>query len=129
MGGSSSVRVESSYIISLRELEINHVKDFIFVHGMLISPPCLNLFQNLTILLDLDKKPDSPVVSFYSNFDIPSCLIGYIEPVLVVLHEKEPTWAGRLPWKHNTCMLSALSISTTLKQHPVIWSASVSSFT
>ncbi|XP_078166463.1 cleavage and polyadenylation specificity factor 160 isoform X1 [Carex rostrata] len=80
-GGSSSVRVESSYIISLRELEINHVKDFIFVHG-------------------------------------------YIEPVLVVLHEKEPTWAGRLPWKHNTCMLSALSISTTLKQHPVIWSAS-----
>ncbi|KAJ3706249.1 hypothetical protein LUZ61_009954 [Rhynchospora tenuis] len=79
--GILSVRVESSYIISLRELEINHVKDFIFVHG-------------------------------------------YIEPVLVVLHEKEPTWAGRLPWKNHTCMLSALSISTTLKQHPMIWSAS-----
>ncbi|KAK8965128.1 Cleavage and polyadenylation specificity factor subunit 1 [Platanthera guangdongensis] len=49
---------------------------------------------------------------------------GYIEPVLVVLQEKEPTWAGRIAWKHHTCMISALSISTTLKQHPLIWSAS-----
>ncbi|KAJ3679867.1 hypothetical protein LUZ60_016145 [Juncus effusus] len=79
--GKSSVRVESSYIINLHELEINHVKDFIFVHG-------------------------------------------YIEPVLVILHEKEPTWAGRLAWKNNTCMVSALSINSTLKQHPLIWSTS-----
>ncbi|RWW46054.1 hypothetical protein BHE74_00048046, partial [Ensete ventricosum] len=49
---------------------------------------------------------------------------GYIEPVMVILHEKEPTWAGRITWKHHTCMISALSISTTLKQHPTIWSAS-----
>lgn len=51
---------------------------------------------------------------------------GYIEPVLVVLHEKEPTWAGRISLKHHTCMISALSINTSLKQHPMIWSASVS---
>ncbi|XP_024011843.1 cleavage and polyadenylation specificity factor subunit 1 isoform X2 [Eutrema salsugineum] len=37
--------------------------------------------------------------------------------------EEEHTWAGRVSWKHHTCMLSALSINTTLKQHPVIWSA------
>ncbi|XP_038685535.1 cleavage and polyadenylation specificity factor subunit 1 isoform X2 [Tripterygium wilfordii] len=48
---------------------------------------------------------------------------GYIEPVMVILHERELTWAGRLAWKHHTCMISALSISTTLKQHPLIWSA------
>ncbi|XP_023755577.1 cleavage and polyadenylation specificity factor subunit 1 [Lactuca sativa] len=79
-GGSVSARIQSSYMISLRELDVKHVKDFIFVHG-------------------------------------------YIEPVLVILHEKELTWAGRLPHKHHTCMISALSISTTLKQHPLIWSA------
>lgn len=48
---------------------------------------------------------------------------GYIEPVMVILHETEPTWAGRISWKHHTCMISALSISTSLKQHPLIWSA------
>jgi len=52
---------------------------------------------------------------------------GYIEPVMVILHERELTWAGRVSWKHHTCMISALSISTTLKQHPLIWSAVVSS--
>ncbi|XP_020084456.1 probable cleavage and polyadenylation specificity factor subunit 1 isoform X1 [Ananas comosus] len=80
-GGTISVRIESSYVINLRELDMNHVKDFTFVHG-------------------------------------------YIEPVMVILHEREPTWAGRISWKHHTCMISALSVSTTLKQHPMIWSAS-----
>jgi len=51
---------------------------------------------------------------------------GYIEPVMVILHEHELTWAGRVSWKHHTCTISALSISTTLKQHPLIWSAVVS---
>ncbi|XP_050387838.1 cleavage and polyadenylation specificity factor subunit 1 [Argentina anserina] len=79
-GAAISARVESSYIISLREMDMKHIKDFTFVHG-------------------------------------------YIEPVLVILHERELTWAGRVSWKHHTCMISALSISTTLKQHPLIWSA------
>ncbi|KAK6926348.1 Cleavage/polyadenylation specificity factor, A subunit, N-terminal [Dillenia turbinata] len=79
-GGAVSARIESSYIINLRDLDMKHVKDFTFVHG-------------------------------------------YIEPVMVILHEREPTWAGRVSWKHHTCMISALSISTTLKQHPLIWSA------
>ncbi|RXH94936.1 hypothetical protein DVH24_024620 [Malus domestica] len=48
---------------------------------------------------------------------------GYIEPVLVILHEQKLTWAGHVSWKHHACMISALSISTTLKQHPHIWSA------
>ncbi|KAL6123334.1 hypothetical protein ACLB2K_075856 [Fragaria x ananassa] len=79
-GAAISARVESSYIISLRDMDMKHVKDFTFVHG-------------------------------------------YIEPVLVILHERDLTWAGRVSWKHHTCMISALSISTTLKQHPLIWSA------
>lgn len=78
--GTVSVRIESSYVINLRDLEMNHIKDFTFVHG-------------------------------------------YIEPVMVILHERELTWAGRLSWKHHTCTVSALSISTTLKQQPLIWSA------
>nr|CAB3486598.1 unnamed protein product [Digitaria exilis] len=48
---------------------------------------------------------------------------GYIEPVLVILHEQEPTWAGRMSSKNQTCMISAFSISMSLKQHPMIWSA------
>ncbi|XP_038999549.1 cleavage and polyadenylation specificity factor subunit 1-like isoform X2 [Hibiscus syriacus] len=79
-GAAVSARVESSYIINLRDLDMKHIKDFVFVHG-------------------------------------------YIEPVMVVLHERELTWAGRVSWKHHTCMISALSISTTLKQHPLIWSS------
>ncbi|XP_010555627.1 PREDICTED: cleavage and polyadenylation specificity factor subunit 1 [Tarenaya hassleriana] len=79
-GGAVSARFESSYIINLRDLDMKHVKDFVFLHG-------------------------------------------YIEPVIVILHEGEHTWAGRVSWKQHTCMLSALSINTTLKQHPVIWSA------
>ncbi|ONK71681.1 uncharacterized protein A4U43_C04F11250 [Asparagus officinalis] len=79
-GSTAAVRIESSYVINLRELDMKHVKDFTFVHG-------------------------------------------YIEPVMVFLHEREPTWAGRISWKHHTCLISALSISTTLKQHPLIWSA------
>ncbi|CAN8244624.1 unnamed protein product [Cochlearia groenlandica] len=79
-GGKISARVESSYIINLRDLDMKHVKDFVFLHG-------------------------------------------YIEPVIVILQEEEHTWAGRVAWKHHTCMLTALSINSTLKQHPVIWSA------
>ncbi|XP_077245724.1 cleavage and polyadenylation specificity factor 160 [Tasmannia lanceolata] len=79
-GGTVSVRIESSYVINLRDLDMKHVKDFTFVHG-------------------------------------------YIEPVLVILHEGELTWSGRTSLKQHTCVISALSISTTLKQHPLIWSA------
>lgn len=32
-GGTSSVRIESSHIINLRDLDVKHVKDFTFVHG------------------------------------------------------------------------------------------------
>ncbi|KAL5727982.1 hypothetical protein ACHQM5_001115 [Ranunculus cassubicifolius] len=80
IGSTVSARIESSYVINLRDLDMDHVKDFTFVHG-------------------------------------------YIEPVIVVLHERELTWAGRASWKRNTCMISAHSISTTSKQHPLIWSA------
>lgn len=79
--GTLCAHVKSSYVVSMRELDIIHIKDFTFLHG-------------------------------------------YIEPVVLVLHEKEPTWAGRASIKRHTCMITALSINTTLKQHPLIWSAS-----
>ncbi|KAL9227839.1 hypothetical protein vseg_003484 [Gypsophila vaccaria] len=80
--GAYTSRVDSSYIENLRDLDIKHVKDFVYVHG-------------------------------------------YIELVLVILHERELTWAGRVSWKHHTCMIPALSINTTMKQRPLIWSAMV----
>lgn len=33
VGSNVSVRVESSYIIDLRDLDMKHVKDFTFIHG------------------------------------------------------------------------------------------------
>ncbi|MFS8000926.1 hypothetical protein Hanom_Chr13g01184311 [Helianthus anomalus] len=56
--------------------------------------------------------------------------IGYIEPVLVILHEKELTWVGRMGVFHIsiTCVISTLSISTTLKRHQLIWSPTTSSY-
>lgn len=32
-GGAVPARVESSYVVSLRDLDMKHVKDFIFLHG------------------------------------------------------------------------------------------------
>lgn len=32
-GGACCARVESSYIINLRDLEMKHVKDFVFING------------------------------------------------------------------------------------------------
>lgn len=72
------------------------------------------------------NKLSGPSLSNYLLWHLVSCS-GYIEPVIVILQEEEHTWAGRVSWKHHTCMLSALSINTTLKQHPVIWSAIVCS--
>lgn len=34
---ATSARVESSYLINLRDLDVKHVKDFVFVHGEYID--------------------------------------------------------------------------------------------
>jgi len=77
IGSKIYAHVESSYVVSLRDMDMKHIKDFVFLHG-------------------------------------------YIEPVLVVLHEKDPTWAGRVAVRRHTSAVTALSINTTLKQHPLI---------
>lgn len=53
MLSSTAVRIESSYVIDLRDLEMNHIKDFTFVHGEIISFFTLDLFSisNLTFLI------------------------------------------------------------------------------
>lgn len=121
-GGSVSARMQSSYIISLRELDVKHVKDFIFVHGK-------KLFNHIILYTNIAQSGRIRPFCSFTRHEFDSIkFIGYIEPVLVILHEKELTWSGRLPYKHHTCAISALSISTTLKQHPLIWSATVSSY-
>ncbi|KXZ43815.1 hypothetical protein GPECTOR_80g175 [Gonium pectorale] len=48
-------------------------------------------------------------------------LHGYTEPVLLLLHESDPTWAGRLRERKDTCCLTAISISLRLKRHTLLW--------
>jgi cleavage and polyadenylation specificity factor subunit 1 len=48
-------------------------------------------------------------------------LHGYAEPVLLVLHEVSPTWAGRLALRHDTCALAAFSLSLGQKRATRIW--------
>lgn len=49
-------------------------------------------------------------------------LYNYTEPVLMVLHEPTPAWAGRYRERHDTCVATAISINLQRKRHPVIWS-------
>ncbi|EFJ51734.1 hypothetical protein VOLCADRAFT_87503 [Volvox carteri f. nagariensis] len=48
-------------------------------------------------------------------------LHGYTEPVLLLLHEPDPTWVGMLRERKDTCCLAAISISLRLKRHTILW--------
>ena len=48
-------------------------------------------------------------------------LHGYGEPVVLLLHEREPTWAARMPLVNDTCVLTAVSINLDTKRCTVIW--------
>jgi len=50
-------------------------------------------------------------------------LYGTSEPTLLCLHERDPSWAGNLREKKDSCCLSALSVNITEKRHPKIWEA------
>lgn len=50
-------------------------------------------------------------------------LYGAAEPTLLILHEAEPTWAGNLRLKKDSCSLTALSLNLSAKRHPKIWGA------
>ena len=47
----------------------------------------------------------------------------YNEPVLLILYEVKPTWAGRYRDAKDTMALAALSINVVHKRHPRIWEA------
>jgi len=49
-------------------------------------------------------------------------LHGYTEPTLAVLHERTVTWAGTAAQARDTNAVTALSINTSAKKHPTIWS-------
>lgn len=48
-------------------------------------------------------------------------LSGYSEPVLLILYQGEPTWAGRLREKKDTSRLVALSLNLSLRTAARIW--------
>ncbi|WPT15031.1 Cleavage and polyadenylation specificity factor subunit 1 [Picochlorum sp. SENEW3] len=48
-------------------------------------------------------------------------LHGTSEPTLLCLHDGNPSWAGNLREKKDTCCLTALSINISDKRHPKIW--------
>ena len=48
-------------------------------------------------------------------------LHGYAEPVLLILHEVAPTWAGRLALRNDTCALDAFSVGLASNQATRIW--------
>ena len=48
-------------------------------------------------------------------------LHGSAEPALLILHENDPSWAGNLRSKKDTCALSVLSLNLSAKRHPRIW--------
>jgi cleavage and polyadenylation specificity factor subunit 1 len=50
-------------------------------------------------------------------------LHGAAEPTLLILHEGDPTWAGNLRLKKDSCALTALSLNLSAKRHPKIWGA------
>jgi cleavage and polyadenylation specificity factor subunit 1 len=44
-------------------------------------------------------------------------LYGFLNPSLLILHEPEPTWAGRTAVSRNSCQLIALSLSLDDGKH------------
>ena len=48
-------------------------------------------------------------------------LHGYGEPTVLVLHEKKPTWVGRLALVNDTMLISAITLDLDNKRHTVIW--------
>ena len=62
MLSSAAVRIDSSYVIDLRHLEMNHIKDFTFVHGEMTSS-FGNVLQYLQPLLSVDRAD----IIFLSN--------------------------------------------------------------
>jgi len=48
-------------------------------------------------------------------------LEGYAEPLLLLLHEAEPTWAGRLALRRDTCSLAAFSLGLGARRATRIW--------
>lgn len=50
-------------------------------------------------------------------------LCGTSEPTLLCLYEGDPSWAGNVKEKKDTCCLAALSVNLSDKRHPKIWEA------
>ncbi|MEW5299110.1 MAG: hypothetical protein WDW36_002156 [Sanguina aurantia] len=50
-------------------------------------------------------------------------LHGYTEPVLLLLHEPDPTWAARYRERKDTCAIAAVSINLRRKRHTLLWTA------
>ncbi|ACO62465.1 predicted protein [Micromonas commoda] len=83
---------------------------------------------------DGDRRGQGPAASVRKSFVVDltadlalsgvrdaAFLHGYGEPVVLILHEREPTWAARMPLVNDTCVLTAVSINLDTKRCTVIW--------
>ena len=83
---------------------------------------------------DGDRRGQGPAASVRKSFVVDltadlalsgvrdaAFLHGYGEPVVLLLHEREPTWAARMPLVNDTCVLTAVSINLDTKRCTVIW--------
>jgi hypothetical protein len=67
-GGAVSARIESSYIINLRDLDMKHVKDFIFVHG--------ECYQAIRFMFCLMGNFSQQLSLFFFSLSKPCCIEG-----------------------------------------------------
>ncbi|KAB2596569.1 cleavage and polyadenylation specificity factor subunit 1-like [Pyrus ussuriensis x Pyrus communis] len=126
-GGGDGSRRRDSIVLTFEDAKISVLEFDDSIHGLRTSSMhCFEGPEWLHLRRGRESFARGPLVKGGSGLvgeDDGFGSGGYIEPVMVILHEQKLTWAGRVSWKHHTCMISALSISTTLKQRPLIWSA------
>lgn len=105
--------IGNSYVDNLAKMGVRDVGLFIFSVS----------FKTAIILLTYQPGNSISISKSIQVMDA-VFLHGYAEPVLMILHETDPTWAGNLRSKKDTCQITALSLNLTAKRHPKIWSVS-----
>eukprot|EP00762_Andalucia_godoyi_P006764 ANDGO_00970.mRNA.1 Cleavage and polyadenylation specificity factor subunit 1 len=74
----------------------------------------LDLPVRRNLVIDLDSDFGIRNVKDYVFLD------GYLDPTLLILHEPNPTWTGRLAVRRDTCVISALTLRLDSAEKPAI---------
>lgn len=106
-----------------------------FRHQIAILPGTESLETDLYGIYEDDEKNSDTIAAVGNSYldnlstvgvrDIRDAvfLSGTSEPTLLCLYEGDPSWAGNIKEKKDTCCLAALSINLSDKRHPKIWEA------